>query len=43
LRRDDPERGAFTFDPREAERHVAGLLPRRELIYRLAIRTVCSQ
>ena len=33
----------FTFDPREVENYVAGLPPRRELIYRLAIRSLCDQ
>jgi hypothetical protein len=32
-----------TFDPREVENYVAGLPPRRELIYRLAIRSLCDQ
>jgi len=33
----------YTFDPREVENYVAGLPPRRELIYRLAIRSLCDQ
>jgi hypothetical protein len=31
----------FTLDPREVDAYVAKLDPRRELVYRLAIRNLC--
>jgi hypothetical protein len=33
----------LTFDPREIEAFVAKLDPRRELVYRLAIRGLCDR
>ena len=34
---------SFTLDPREVDGYLAGLPPRRELVYRLAIRGLCSR
>jgi hypothetical protein len=33
----------FELDPREADRFVRPMDPRRELVYRLAIRAVCER
>ena len=33
----------FTFDPREVDGYVSKLDPRRELVYRLAIRGLCNR
>jgi hypothetical protein len=33
----------FTFDPREVDDYVRKLDPRRELVYRLAIRGLCDR
>jgi hypothetical protein len=33
----------FELDPREADRFVRGLVPRQELVYRLAIRGICPK
>jgi hypothetical protein len=34
---------AIHLDPREVENYVTGLPPRRELIYRLAVRRLCGR
>ena len=34
---------AFTFDPREIDAYLAQLDPRRELVYRIAIRDLCDR
>jgi hypothetical protein len=38
-----PVKPRFTFDPREVDAYVAKLNPRRELVYRLAIRGLCNR
>jgi hypothetical protein len=38
-----PVKPPFTLDPREVDEFVAKLDPRRELVYRLAIRGLCFQ